>query len=186
MNTQSDAFREKLLNAEHIDPGRKIKHQEEIQTMIEQKISAPLKAGIIMIAVMNVGFAVMTASWAVIFTQWFPIVRFTSCMFAVFFAAVSFYCVLVVKKGKINLMKQPVFFVSSFYLFSIVLMILLMIVYFHLETLEGIAILISGLFVVISSTAALIITIVRQSEIKTREKLMEIEYRIADFAEKIS
>ena len=83
-------------------------------------------------------------------------------------------------------MKQPIFFVSSFYLFSIVLMILLMIVYFHLETLEGIAILIFGLFVVISSTAALIITIVRQSEIKTREKLMEIEYRIADFTEKVS
>ena len=152
--------------------------------MVEKELSVVHKTGNVIISIVNLGFAVLCIYAAYRFNEWKTLARVGAIMFGAVFLAVSVIMALIVRRGSINLKTHPTIIAAGFWYFSIMLMVVLIFLQLQLDSVKSHNIVMSGLFVLIVTGINLINNSLKQSEMKTHERLLGLEYRIAELAEK--
>ena len=93
------------------------------------------------------------------------------------------FLLLVVKKGVYNLKSHPTVLTGMTWGFAVIFMVIIMFFGLTLDPVRGSRLMDYGLFIFIMAAVFLILSHIRKSELTTREKLLEIEYRIAKITE---
>ncbi|MFC1607341.1 hypothetical protein ACFL47_05160 [Candidatus Latescibacterota bacterium] len=184
MNDRHTEFRDRLLAQEKTTTEYENNYRKEIRMLVEKKLSTVHKTGNLIISILNFGLAVLCVYAAYRFNEWKSLARISALLFGTVFMGVSVFIGWTVKRGSINLKAHPTIISTGFWIFSIVLMVVLVFLQLQLDNAKSLHLLMNGLFVLIVSAVYLITNSVKQSEIKTHERLLGLEYRIAEVAEK--
>jgi len=187
MNESQKTFRDRLLETEKTNASYKEKYEKEIKQMFEQKLTGLQRWWYIIDLGMGLGFFVLFGTLAVIVPKEFPLwarsIWIIGAAFGLAFAGLS---VWVLKKGTVNLKTDNM---TAAWLGWGLIVIIASIVLVHSgdlpEPITGVRMLVSILIFEVMAAALLLKAIIQRSEVNTREKLLEIEYHLAELAEKV-
>jgi predicted membrane channel-forming protein YqfA (hemolysin III family) len=187
MNKPEKTFRDKLLDIEKTTDSYKEKYEKEVQAMVEKKLTGANKWFHVGGLIMGLGFLILFATIAVIMPKEFPFWGRTMFILgAVFGAVFAAFEGWILKKGTIDLRKDEM---ASAGLSWGVVVIAATIVLVNsgklADPIKGVHMLVGILVFEVMAAVGLLKAIIQRSELNNREKLLEIEYRIAELAEKI-
>ncbi len=186
MNESQKTFRDRLLDVEKANTPYKEKYEKEIKEMFEQKLTGLQKWGQVLGLAMGLGFFFLFGTLAIIVPKEFPlwgrVIWIIGAVFGLVFAALS---VCILKKGTVNLKTDEL---SSAWLgwgFIVIITSITLVYSGRLpEPITGVRMIVWMLVFEVSAGIFLLKAIIQRSEVNTREKLLEIEYRLAELAEK--
>lgn len=187
MNESQKAFRDKLLDMEKANTPYKEKYEKEIKQMFEKKLTGLQKWGQVLGLAMGLGFFFLFGTLAVIVPKEFPLwgraIWILGAVFGLVFAALS---VWILKKGTVNLKTDDMAAAGLGWAFIVIVASIVLVHSGSLpEPITGVRMLVSILIFEVMAAALLLKAIIQRSEVNTREKLLEIEYRLAELAEKV-
>jgi len=187
MNESDKTFREKLLDMEKPNASYKKQYEMEVLAMVEKKLTGWTKLSHIVGLIMGLGFAVLFGTVAVIIPREFPLWgRFIFALGAVFGLIIIVFEGWILKKGTINLKTDEMASAGLAWGFIVIIgSIVLVFSGTHSDPIKGVHMLVYLLFFLVMAAVFMIRAFIQRSELNTREKLLEIEYRLADLAEKI-
>ncbi len=157
------------------------------KAMVEKKLTGLRKLSTVVSLVMGLGFFVLFGTLAVIVPKEFPMwgraIWAIGSVFGLTFAGLA---VLVLKKGTVNL-KTDDMAMAGLGWGLIVIMATITLVFSGQLPDRSIAIkmLVSLLIFEVAAAVGLLKAIIERSEVKTREKLLKIEYHLAEISEKM-
>jgi MFS family permease len=188
MNESEKDFRDRLLDAERFSPALKEKYEKEVQEMLEQKLTGVRRWAYICGAAMGVGFALLFGTVAILAPREFPILGriafVTGAVFGLAFAGLAGW---IAKKGTLKLKTHPVAMAGMAWGFTVIMVVLFMFLGSGLpDPIIGVRMIVIGLVFLVGAAVGLILARVEQAQLKTQEKLLEIEYRLAQMAEQIA
>lgn len=186
MNESQKTFRDKLLDMEKANTPYKEKYEKEIKEMFEQKLTGLQKWGQVLGLAMGLGFFFLFGTLAIIVPKEFPlwgrVIWIIGAVFGLVFAALS---VWILKKGTVNLKTDNMAAAGLAWAFIVIVATLVLVFSGKSpEPIIGVRMLVSILIFEVAAAAGLLKAIIQRSELNTREKLLEIEYRLAELAEK--
>jgi choline-glycine betaine transporter len=187
MNKSNNTFRDKLLDMEIPTPALKEKYEREVQAMVEKKLTGLRKLGTVVSLVMGLGFFVLFGTLAVIVPKEFPLwgraIWAVGSVFGLTFAGLA---VLVLKKGTVNLKTDDMAMAGLGWGFIVIMATITLVFSGQLpDRTIAIKMLVSLLIFEVAAAVGLLKAIIERSEVKTREKLLKIEYHLAEISEKI-
>jgi len=186
MNEPQKTFSDKLLEIEKTNDSYKEKYDKEIKEMFEKKLTGLQKWGQVLGLAMGLGFFFLFGTLAIIVPKEFPLWgRAIWILGAVFGLLSAVLSVCVLKKGTINLKTDDMAAAGLGWAFIVIVATLVLVFSGKLpEPITGVRMLVSILIFEVMAAAGLLKAIIQRSEVNTREKLLEIEYRLAELAEK--
>ncbi len=187
MNESNKTFRDELVDMEKANISYKEKYEKEIKEMFEQKLTGLQKWGNIVSLGMGLGFFVLFGTLAIIVPKEFPLwgrfIWIFGAVFGLVFAALS---VWVLKKGTVNLKTDNMAAAGLGWAFIVIVATIVLVFSGRLPNpVTGVHMLVSVLIFEVMAAAGLLKAIIQRSEVNIREKLLEIEYRLAELAEKV-
>lgn len=187
MNESNKTFRDKLLDMEKPNTRHKEKYEKEILKMVEKKLTGLNRFAHIVGLIMGLGFAVLFGTLAVTVPKGFPLWgRFIWALGAVFGLLIVAVESWILKKGTINLKKDNMAIAGLSWSFVVILGAITLVHSGEFpDPITGVRALVSILFFLVMAAVFMIRAFVERSELNTREKLLEIEYRLAELAEKL-
>jgi hypothetical protein len=182
----NDSFRERLLRLEQVTPALKERYDKEVQAMLEKRITGISRWVVLGSAVMSVVFAVLLVVWAIIPpAEEVPLpARIPVAVGALFSVGFAILLLRVFRRGSIDLKFDTSVYIGMVWVFAVLMVIMFMVMSLLApDRIAGLWMMIFGLVVLVVGAVFLIRHVIEQSELKTREKLLEIEYRLAELAE---
>jgi len=196
MNKPDKTIREKLLELNKPNQSYKDKYEKEIKKMLEKKLNYFWRAGFVVLSIIGLLVAIpflkltfskighnelgmfirsITVSGAALALAWMVLMG----------------CIAVT--GNLNLRNQPARMATIGIAFGFFFILYLMLVFIFPKALNestdrsiiGIHIALIGFFFVVTVALCLIIRVLHRIGFKTCEKLLEIEYRLADLTDKL-
>ena len=184
MNEMNRGFREQLLGAEQVDPALKERYHKEIQAMFEKKLTGFRRWVWLGSAVMGLAFTVLFGTLAVILPEGFPWMgRVGFAAGALFGIGWALLGLKVFRRGSLDLKFDNWAASGMAWGLPIVMVTLFMVA--APDNIVGLRMILCGLVFLVMGAVFLIRYVVEQSELKTREKLLEIQYRLADLTERM-
>ena len=186
MNELQKAFRDKLLDVEKPSANYKAKYEKEILAMVEKKLTGLRKFGCIVGLAMGLGFAGLFGTFTVVAKQeslWLRLFFAIGAMFGLIIIATA---VSVLKKGTINRKEDEL--ASAWLGWCAILVVVIIVLVFGrglTDPITRISAIASVLVFELMAATLLLKAIIQRSELNNREKLLEIEYRLAELAERI-
>lgn len=185
MTIDRAGLRDRLLAMERMNPDIKKRYDEELKKMFEKSISPLRRIGIVVLilvlVVQMIGF-----SYAAIKHDTLPLLARLGFVAGILFSA-AFIVVLasVLKRGSYNLRTHPNAITGITWIFLVIFTTLMLLLSGRVETLKGVQMVVNTTIFFIMGVVFLLKNAVEQSELKTREKLLDIECRLAEIAEKL-
>jgi hypothetical protein len=182
----NDSFRERLLELEWMTPAVKQRYDKEVQAMLEERLTGTGRKVFLGVTVMSVVFAVLLGALAIIpplaelpLLARIPVA--TSALFSVGFAILS---LRVLRRGSWDLKSDPSVIIGMVWGFAVLMVIMFMVMApLAPDRIVGLWLSVFGVVLLIIGAVFLIRHGIAQSELRTREKLLEIEYRLAELVE---
>jgi hypothetical protein len=197
MNKSEKTFGEKLIEMEKPNPTCKEKYEKEVQTMLEKKLNHFWRAGFAVLSMLGLLAAIPffnLASSRMGQNDLGLFVRIVTISGTIFSLAWMILMGWIAATGKLNLRNQLAhmaaigiaigFFFMAYFVFIFVLPVA-MIEPTDYRSICGIQLALIGFFFVTTIALCLIIHALYHVGFRTHEKLLEIEYRILDLAEKM-
>jgi len=180
-------FRDRLLDIEKPDPVYWQEYERQVKAMIEKKLTGWTKLSHIIGLIMGLGFAGLFGTLAVIVPKEFPLWgRFSWMLGAVFGLVIACMSAWTLKKGTINLKDDEMASAGLGWAFIVIVGSIVLVFSGSLpDPITGIHMLVSLLFFLVMAAVFMIRAFIQRSELNTREKLLEIEYRLAELAEQV-
>lgn len=182
MNPTHDPWRERLLNAERMTPSLKQRYDREIHAMLEKKLTGFRRWVWLVSAVGGLAFAVGFGTLAVLMPAPFPLpgrIGFAGgALFGIGWSALG---LRVFRRGALDLKNDTWAMAALSWILPVFLVTIFLVA--APETLAGLRMIVSGLVFLIAGAVFLIQNTVQQAELKSREKLLEIEYRLTELTE---
>ncbi len=187
MNKSNKTFRDKLLDIEKPNSTLKDKYEREVQAMVEKKLTGLRKSGTVVSLVMGLGFFTLFGTLAVIVPKEFPLWgRAIWALGSVFGLTLAGLAVLALKKGTVNLKTDDMAMAGLGWGFIVIITTITLVFSGQLpDRTIAIKMLVSLLIFEVAAAVGLLKAIIERSEVKTREKLLKIEYRLAEISEKM-
>ena len=187
MNESDKTFRNKLLDMEKPNANYKEKYKKEVLAMFEKKLTGVRKLSHVGGLILGLFFLVLFGTMAVITPKEFPLWgRFIFALGAIFGLAFAGLSAWILKKGTVNLKEDEMASAGLAWGFIVIVATVVLVFSGRLpDRLIGIHMLVSLLFFLVMAAVFMIRAFVQRSELNTREKLLEIEYHIAELAEKL-
>jgi len=185
MNNSKDMFRKGLLGAEKKTPGLQEQYRKEMEKMFDEKLSTSKKWGLGALAFLRGGIAIVIIYIVVTNTitmpLWAIVIFFALAIFLLFLAGFN---ACLVWRGSWNLKSH--FNLSAWlkYGFLLALAGALILIGTNYPQ-QQVALFCAAIFLTVLATMVIIYNKVHQSELKTREKLLEIECQLAALSEKL-
>lgn len=178
------SFRDKLIESEPINPTFKQKYEREVKAMLEKKLTKIQKIGYTFATLLGIGFTIIFATVAIIGTELPFLARLGFGFGAIFGLVWAGFTGWILKKGEINLKSHPTAMVGMTWGFTIIMVVIYMFLAPKAaDPTKGIHMLIIGLIFLVQAAAFMISNRIDQAQLKTQEKLLELELRIAELAE---
>jgi hypothetical protein len=182
----TDSFRERLLELEPMTPALKERYDKEVQAMLEKRLTGTDRKVVLGFTVMSVVFAVLLGVLAIIppLAEVPLLVRLGPALGALYSVGFAILGVRVLRRGSMDL-KFDTSVIIGMVWGLVVLMVILFTVMSLLvpDRIVGLWMMIFALVQLVVGAVFLIRHGIAQSELRTREKLLEIEYRLAELAE---
>jgi len=188
MNESEKDFRERLLEREQFSPILKEKYEKEVQAMLEKKLTGIGRWGYIGLSVVGIGFAIFFGTLAAVPPREIPILgRILFVLGAIFGLAFGGFSGWIAKRGRVNLKVHPMVLVGMSWGFICIWAALLYFIASGLpDRVKGIQIIVGFIPFMIMVAVGLILGGMGSMQLKTQEKLLEIEYRLAQIAEAVA
>jgi len=182
MSLSHKNFREQLVNSERINKKLKENYEKEVAAMLEDRLSPARKTAFIALAVFFLGQALFFGYLIVVKTL--PMVAVAGFSVVILFSlTLSFIVLKIALDGVVKMKTHPTVITGIAFGCAIVLVVLSIISEPFVEPIVSIQMVVYGLFGLVVTATFFIIKSIGKSELNTREKLLEIEYRIAELAE---
>jgi hypothetical protein len=182
MNETNRDFRQRLLSVEQVTPSLQQRYRKEIQNMLEKPLTGFRRWGWLGSAVLGVTFTIVFGITAVVaptgFPWWGRIAFAVGALFGIGWAILG---IRIFRRGAMHLKKDTGAAMGMTWGFLVFMMTLFMV--FATNDIVGLRMVVNGLVFLVMGIAFLLRHVIEQSELKTREKLLEIEYRLAELAE---
>lgn len=187
MNESAKTFRNRLLDVEKPNTAYKEKYERQVQEMVEKKLTGWTKLSHIIGLLIGLGFAGLFGTLAVIAPKGFPLWgRFLWGIGALGGLAIIAVEASILRKGTVNLKTDEMVMAKLPWCLLVVMgSILLAFSGSVSDRIRAVHMLVSFLFFFIMASVFMVQAFVQRSELNTREKLLEIEYHLAELAEKI-
>jgi hypothetical protein len=178
-------FRHDLLEAEPIDPLRRAKFEREVNAMWEQRLTLArlvwLKVLAMSMLVLGVGFGA-TAYLAPGSLP--PVARIGFGIGCVFCLTFLFILIMIGRRGTMNLRVDPMRIAGLGWGFVVSMMVIFMMLASAMkDSSRGVLMVVNGIVFLIGAGLILLRTVIEQSERRTRERLLQIEYRLEQLSD---
>ncbi len=187
MNKPRKTFRDRLVAMEQITPAMKERYQKGVQAMFEKKLTTFGKLAWIGSGILGILFLVYFGTVAIIAPSELPALpRIVFVLGALFALAWVGVCASIIKRGAFHRISHSKAAAGIAWGFTIVVMTVAMLYADkHPDSLTGIRGICIGLTLLVITATFMIASRIQQSELRTREKLLEIELRMAELMEKL-
>ncbi len=182
----TNTFRDRLLDRESMTPSLRERYEQEVHMMLEKKLTAPRRWGIYALIVFLLAQAAFFL-YAIVALDGLPPLGKIGFGVGVLFA-MSFIAVLihVLKRGSVNIRTHPSAITGIMWVFLVIMITLFMLIEGHISNpARGMSMVLNGLVFLIFGVVFMLQNTINQAQIKTEEKLLEIELRIAELRELI-
>jgi hypothetical protein len=181
-------FRDQFLAAEPYDPALRQKYQLEVQAMFERKLTAPHRVVYVITGLLAVAFVVLFSTLAVVAPKGFPpLVRVAfgvGVLFSLGWAVLSYR---ILRRGSVLLRNDSKTMAAMVWVFMVIMITIFMVVSDRAgDHIWGVKMVVEGLVFFIGAAVFLINTVVQDAQMRTQEKLLEIEYRLAELSAKVT
>ena len=185
MNDIRKRFGEQLLEAEQVTPSLKERYDMQMQAMFEKPVRGARKLAWIGSTAMGIGFLILFGTMAILVPPEFPVLgRIGFALGALFGLIWAIFGVRILQKGVIDLRFHPRAAAGMGWAFTVILVILAMLLAGrHPDSIVGVQMILIGLVFLVMAAVFMIFARIEQSELRTREKLLEIELRLAELSE---
>jgi len=186
MNEQlRKAFADELLAAETLTPSYREKYEREIAEMIEKKLTARSRvwlwlcmcAGLAFSGVF--GYAILATTQPNVMAT----VGLSTCV--VFGLAWAVVMAWTLKRGSVDMRVHPMATAGLSWAFVVIVMTMLIVESGENRSIESVGAVVNGLAFLVMAAMFLISARIHQSELRTREKLLEIELKLGEVAERL-
>ena len=187
MNDQDKTFRDRLLDFESINPTFRQQYERQVKAMVEEKLTGAKKWQFVGFLALSLCLSVLFGTMAVIAPKGFPLWgRLIFGAGALFSLAFVVMYVRILKKGSVNRKTDNMQLAWSGWGLVVIIGGITLVCSPKLpDPIVGVAMLVQVLFFLVAAGVFLLRAFIERSELNTREKLLEIECRLADLAEKI-
>jgi len=188
MNESEKDFRERLLEREQFSPTLKEKYEKEVCAMLEKKLTGIGRWVYIGSSVLGMGIAIFFGTLAAVPPREIPILgRILFVLGAIFGLAFGGFSGWIAKRGRVNLKIHPMVLVGMSWGFICIWAALLYFIASGLpDRVKGIQIIVGFITFMIMVAVGLIAGGMGHMQLRTEEKLLEIEYRLAQIAEAVA
>jgi hypothetical protein len=181
-------FREQFLAAESFDPALRQKYQLEVQAMFERKLTTPHRVVYVITGLLAVAFVVLFSTLAVAVPKGFPpLVRVAfgiGVLFSLGWAVLSYR---ILRRGSFLLRNDSKTMAGMVWVLMVIMITIFMVVSDRAgDHIWGVKMVVEGLVFFIGAAVFLINTVVQDAQMRTQEKLLEIEYRLAELSAKVT
>jgi len=182
----NESFRDRLLRTEQVTPALKERYEKEMKAMLEKRLTGVRRWVWLGGTLMSVVVAMFLGAMA-IFPPLAEVplpIRIGPAVGALFSVGFAILSLRIFRRGSMDLKFDTSVYIGMIWLCA-VFTTTIFIVMFPLvpDRIVGLWLSIFGLVVLVSGAVFLIRHVIEQSELKTREKLLEIEYRLAELVE---
>ncbi len=175
-------FRERLLKVEPMTPALKERYEQEIHAMLEKQLTGVRRWVWLGSAILGLGFLALFGTLAVITPAEFPVYgRVGFVLGALFGIGWAILGIKVFRRGSLDLKLDTRAATGLTWGFVVIMVTLFMV--WAPDSIMGLRMIVSALVFLVMGVAFLLRHVIEQAELKTREKLLEIEYRLAELAE---
>jgi hypothetical protein len=184
----NDSFRERLLELEQMTPAVKERYDKEVQTMLERRITGIGRWFVIGFTVISVVLAVLLGALVIIppLAEVPQLARIPVAATALFSVGFAIFLLRILRRGSFDLKSDASFLIGMIWLFVVLMLIMFMVISLLIpDRIIGLWLIICGLVFLLIGAVFLIGHGIARSELRTREKLLEIEYRLAELAEMV-
>lgn len=182
MAETNHTFRDRLLEVEPVTPALKERYEKEVQTMFNKPLTGVRRWSWLVSAVLSGSLAVVFAAAALFAPDEFPTYARISFVGGVIFSvAWAVLALRTFQRGSINLKTDAAMYYGMAWAFPLFLLTLFMV--YAPNDLVGLRMITCGIAFLIMGAVFLLRGVMERSELQTREKLLEIEYRLADIEE---
>ena len=183
----NESLRERLLELqlEQMPPALRERYDQEVRAMLEKRMTGTDRKVWLGGTVMSAVFAVLLGTFAIIVPPGVPLpARIPVAVGALFSVGFAILGVRVLRRGSIDLKFDTSVCIRMVWGFAVLTAIMFAVMSLLVpDRIVGLWMMIFGLVVLVVGAVFLIRHVIEQSELKTREKLLEIEYRLAELAE---
>jgi hypothetical protein len=182
----NDNFRQRLLELEQTTPVLKERYNKEVQAMLEKRITGTDRKVWLGGTVMSVVFAVLLGVFAIIppLAEVPLLPRIGPAIGALFSVGFAIFFLRVYRRGSWNLNSDASFFIGMIWLMVVLTVVMFLVMSLLVpDRIIGLWLSVFGMVILVIGAVFLIRHGIAQSEIRIREKLLEIEYRLAELAE---
>ncbi|MEN6493434.1 MAG: hypothetical protein ABFD16_04005 [Thermoguttaceae bacterium] len=182
----NDSFRERLLELEPMTPAVKERYDQEVRAMLEKRITGTDRKVWLGGTVMSVVFAVLLGVFAIIppLAEVPLLARLPVALGVLFCVGFAILGVRVLRRGSMDLKSDTSFLIGMTWGGVVLTVAMFMIMSLLIpDRIVGLWLSVFGVVVLVIGAVFLIRHGIAQSELRTREKLLEIEYRLAELVE---
>jgi hypothetical protein len=183
MNEARRKFRQQLLGAEQVTPALKERYHKELQVMFDKKLSGMRRWVWLGATMMGLAFAVLFGTLAVVLAEFPWWSRLTFAAGAVFGIGWALLGLKIFRRGSIDLKFDTA--AANGMTWGVVVLMVTVCMVFAPENTVGLRMILSALVFLVMGAVFLIRHVVEQAELKTREKLLEIECHLAELADRM-
>jgi hypothetical protein len=177
-------FRDKLIESEPINPSFKQKYDKEVKAMLEKKLNKLQKISFPISGLFGLFFFVFFGYVTIISKELPGLSRLGFGIGSIFGLAWAAMMLWILKRGRLNLKTHPRMMAGWAWGVTLSNMtILLLVGGQHPNETWAVYMAVSGLVFLLMGAVFLITDRIDQNQLKTQEKLLEIELRIAELAE---
>ena len=160
----------------------KEQYDKEVQAMLEKRITGVSRWVWLGIIGVNMVAAALLVTFTIIVPPGVPLLArlpvAVAALFSVGFVILGLYAFL---RGSINLKFDTAVYSGMIWVFGVLLATMFIVI--APNSILGLRMITFGLVILVIGAVFLVRNVIEQSELKTREKLLEIEYRLAELAE---
>lgn len=179
-------FADQLIAAQRVEPTLRERHEQEIRNMLEQTLTTPRKTAFIASTVVC-GVMVVALTIAALSSHRAPLgVRIGVGLGAVYAAGWVFMNVRILRRGSVNRRTDYAKMSSWPWMFMVaVVTLILLMTGRHSDSVRGVWMLLYGLTFLMMASMFLIQHWIRDAKLKTEERLLEVQLRLAELAEEV-
>ncbi len=185
MNEDRRQFSDQLLQCESTDETLRQKSEKEIRAMFEKQLGPVGRAVWWFWAVFCAAQAALFAGVAVWsygdLPLWGTVTFGLGIVFTLTFAGI---CVQIAASGRLKLMVQPPALAGLGWVFIVLVVTIYMVI--APDSIAGLRMILCGLVFLVGAAVFLLASRTEQAELRTKEKLLEIEYQVAELTERLS
>lgn len=183
----NDNFSDRLLSLEETTPAYREKYEREVEAMLEKRLNPVQRFMFVFTTVLALAMVVFFAYAALVLLRELPLViRASFGIGAVFAAAWAVLSIRILRAGQMNVRAHPNAMTGMTWGFIVILMVIMMLVTGkHPQAVLSVYMLLNALVFFIGGVAFLLANRIDQSELNMKERLLSLELRLAEMAEKL-